>query len=434
MATINLSNASCLDVTRQILWTLYVDHSNDRIEDNSTPIYFVGQLVDKPELFINLHTSINSGVADPQTKILTQTENILKFQTTAFSDAAKDRDITMQISGQNLLKNNASTKVNQITLNFKGTEYQNGQPKVVGNISEIQSDITTWAVSYSPSLITNQVADDGLITFTSLTSTNGKSEKYYSDGQGNKVTENQTYQEGMQGTFMINETGMIDGLLKKLSTNTASTQSNGITSKHSLTISSMSGLRFDQDQTLEGSLLIKTSHEYKDGSYNQLVTFADTQENATFANALTDFIDNKNQVNDLTAALLNKDDKITGKAGNNTINGYAGNDTLTGGAGNDYFQFTTTLNSLTNVDKISGFKKSGVDKIQLSKEIFIGYLGSDNFLTLGARVMDADDRILYEKQSGKLFYDADGNGNATAIQFATLVGKPTISSADIELF
>lgn len=433
MATINLSNANCLDIARQILWKLELDHSNDHINEGSDPIYFVGQLIDKPELLTTIHTFINSKVVDPQTKVLTQTENILKFQSTAFSDAIKDRDITMQMSGENLLTNNASTKVNQITLNFKGTEYQSGKPKISANISELQSDNTTWAVSYSPSLITNQITDDGLITFTSLASTNGKGEKYYFDGQGNKITDNTTYQESMQGKFILHETGVIDGLLNKLSTSNTSNQSNGVSTKGNLTITSTSGLKFDESQALNGSLLIKLSHEYKTSTYTQSVTFTDTQENSAFANSLTDFIDGKNHVSDLTAALLNKDDKITAKTGNNTINGYAGNDTLTGGAGNDYFQFTTALNNLTNIDKISGFKKSGFDKIQLAKEIFTGFSGSDHFLTLGSRVMDADDRIIYDKQTGQLFYDSDGNGSAASIQFATLVGKPTLSATDIEL-
>jgi serralysin len=43
---------------------------------------------------------------------------------------------------------------------------------------------------------------------------------------------------------------------------------------------------------------------------------------------------------------------------------------------------------------------------------------------------NADDRIIYETDTGKLFYDADGSGAGAAVQFAVLTGNPTITNAD----
>ena len=38
----------------------------------------------------------------------------------------------------------------------------------------------------------------------------------------------------------------------------------------------------------------------------------------------------------------------------------------------------------------------------------------------GSAAGDADDRIIYNKQTGALYYDPDGNGIAPQVQFATL--------------
>jgi hypothetical protein len=44
---------------------------------------------------------------------------------------------------------------------------------------------------------------------------------------------------------------------------------------------------------------------------------------------------------------------------------------------------------------------------------------------------DSNDYINYETDTGKLFYDADGNGSGAAVLFATLSGAPALSNLDI---
>jgi Ca2+-binding RTX toxin-like protein len=46
---------------------------------------------------------------------------------------------------------------------------------------------------------------------------------------------------------------------------------------------------------------------------------------------------------------------------------------------------------------------------------------------------DANDHLIYETDTGKLFYDADGIGAGAAIQFAALTGNPAISVADFQV-
>ena len=44
--------------------------------------------------------------------------------------------------------------------------------------------------------------------------------------------------------------------------------------------------------------------------------------------------------------------------------------------------------------------------------------------------MDSDDRIIYNKVTGSIFYDADGNGGGPAILFAQVTAGTTLTNAD----
>jgi Ca2+-binding RTX toxin-like protein len=126
---------------------------------------------------------------------------------------------------------------------------------------------------------------------------------------------------------------------------------------------------------------------------------------------------------------------LTGGAGNDILFGGLGNDTLVGGAGNDIFVFDSVLNATTNKDTISDFT-IGQDQFRLDKDIFTtlateGVLSSQYFLASATGAAgDANDYLLYNTTSGALFYDADGNGQGVAIQFATLTTKPAITAND----
>jgi Ca2+-binding RTX toxin-like protein len=125
------------------------------------------------------------------------------------------------------------------------------------------------------------------------------------------------------------------------------------------------------------------------------------------------------------------DNVLIGNAGDNFLNGDAGNDVLTGGAGNDIFGFNSTLNSDTNIDQITDFSAAD-DMISLANAAFtaltVGALASEAFHA-GSEANTADERIIYDATTGALIYDADGNADGAAVQFATLSTWLTLSSA-----
>jgi Ca2+-binding RTX toxin-like protein len=126
------------------------------------------------------------------------------------------------------------------------------------------------------------------------------------------------------------------------------------------------------------------------------------------------------------------DQYIQGNDGDNTINGGAGNDSLTGGGGGDQFLFNTALNASNNVDTILDYGV-GVDQIRLENGVFVGL--ADGALAAGAfahgtAAADADDRIIFDDATGRLFFDADGAGGADAVQFAKVDNGLALSASD----
>ncbi len=127
-------------------------------------------------------------------------------------------------------------------------------------------------------------------------------------------------------------------------------------------------------------------------------------------------------------------DTLNGGTGNDVIYGGAGKDTLTGGAGYDRFVFDTALNPASNVDRITDFSVPN-DTIVLENAIFKGLAAGT--LAAGAFVKnttglaaDATDRIVYETDTGKLFYDSNGKAAGGSVHFATLAPNLALTNAD----
>ena len=128
---------------------------------------------------------------------------------------------------------------------------------------------------------------------------------------------------------------------------------------------------------------------------------------------------------------------ITGNAGVNVLNGGGGNDRLSGLAGADTFIFSTSLGT-GNVDTITDFNVPD-DTIHLDDAIFAGLttgtLGGAAFAAnLTGAATDALDRIIYETDTGRVYFDADGNGAIASVHFATLTANLAVTNADFFVF
>ena len=135
-------------------------------------------------------------------------------------------------------------------------------------------------------------------------------------------------------------------------------------------------------------------------------------------------------------------DVIQGLAGNDSLSGLAGNDvlyggagiaTLIGGAGTDAFVFDSAPGA-ANVDTID---LAAGETVQLSRATYTGFtalgtIAANQFLQVrvaGATPVAtaAANRVIFDRDSGNLWYDADGTGALAPVRFGAITGgfRPT---------
>jgi len=103
---------------------------------------------------------------------------------------------------------------------------------------------------------------------------------------------------------------------------------------------------------------------------------------------------------------------------------------MIGGKGADRFNFSDCL--VDNVDTVTDFQV-GIDKIGLKAGIFTRNTVSADQFHIGATAADANDHIIYNADTGALYYDADGLGGSDAVQFAKLAKHLALTHADFEV-
>lgn len=126
-------------------------------------------------------------------------------------------------------------------------------------------------------------------------------------------------------------------------------------------------------------------------------------------------------------------DQLQGGPGNDYLDGGSGSNWLAGGSGNDSFYFGDLLPG--NVETIGDFSHHD-DQILLDHNVFVGLatgtLSSSAFGLIGRGAhVDSSDRILYNAQTGDLYFDQDGSGTAhQAIRFANIANHASLSASD----
>ncbi len=107
---------------------------------------------------------------------------------------------------------------------------------------------------------------------------------------------------------------------------------------------------------------------------------------------------------------------------------------LTGGLGADTFAFGSSLQA-SIVDTITDFNVAA-DTIRLDNAVFSAIVGTGTLslaqfaANASGTAQDASDRIIYETDTGKLFYDSNGSAAGGAIQFAKLGAGLALTNAD----
>ncbi|NJK49000.1 calcium-binding protein [Candidatus Gracilibacteria bacterium] len=152
--------------------------------------------------------------------------------------------------------------------------------------------------------------------------------------------------------------------------------------------------------------------------------------NAT-GNQLNNRLNGNSGKNTLTGQAGN--DILSGNAGSDRLIGGAGNDTLTGGSGNDWFRFNSPSEG---IDTITDFAVSD-DTISLLGSAFGGGLAARTILssarfTIGSQATTVNHRVIYNSNTGKLWFDRDGIGSSfAAVEIANLSAGLNLTSSDI---
>lgn len=128
--------------------------------------------------------------------------------------------------------------------------------------------------------------------------------------------------------------------------------------------------------------------------------------------------------------------RIIGNNGANLLAGGDGQDVLIGLGGADTFSFANF--GAANADTIQDFSKAEGDRIQLVNTTAAGdfdaitgtgTLSAAQFTT-GTVATTADQRIIYDQDTGRIFYDADGNGAGAAQLIAQLTPGTALDASD----
>lgn len=127
-------------------------------------------------------------------------------------------------------------------------------------------------------------------------------------------------------------------------------------------------------------------------------------------------------------------DVLRGDAGNDHLSGGHGHDAMWGGGGSDTFTFDTRPNA-NDVDRIVDFDTKQ-DRIFLDwhsgpQQALPKTLSASEFWSGSqAHAQDANDRVIYQSDTGWLNYDANGNAPGGEVHIALLAKHLSLTASD----
>lgn len=146
-------------------------------------------------------------------------------------------------------------------------------------------------------------------------------------------------------------------------------------------------------------------------------------------------------------------DYLMGGKGNDSLFGGDGFDLLVGGTGNNILAGGYDMDLFVLRMDLSIFVGPGhfaensfdtiVDYVPGLDKFYIGVLSQQNgqgslplsaFVSgYGAVAQDADDRLIYDRSTGNLYWDENGNAPGGSVLFAKLLGAPDLKYTDVFL-
>ncbi len=123
-------------------------------------------------------------------------------------------------------------------------------------------------------------------------------------------------------------------------------------------------------------------------------------------------------------------DRLYGNDGADTLLGGAGADTLTGGAGADVFAFAETGSGNIITDFRAADDAMRFDDAVFDAFSYTGQVRTAAFV-LGTTATESGDRFIYQRSTGSLWYDSDGDGGLKKILVAELVDGTSLTAADL---
>ena len=132
------------------------------------------------------------------------------------------------------------------------------------------------------------------------------------------------------------------------------------------------------------------------------------------------------------------EDRLSAGGGGDTLIGGVGADRLTGGAGvADSFRWADVTEGAG--DRVLGFEHL-VDRLEFARAGFgnlaLGTLAAANFTSNASGAASAaagTPQFIYETDTGRLWFDADGGGAAASVAMMTFAARPSVTAAEITL-